>query len=375
MIEEAMFDDTDSNNLGNFMNFCRFSATSKAMFNTYPELKKFKKVRFLSANDIALKIYNHFKKKGKLKSIIGHAEDEEDVMSFNVIEDKFAFITSTNNKVQGIFIFHNDWKDVEKIIDLSEPRLAIGTYNITHGSMGYGGEKINPQRDSKVILSKGMDKDIKKDIDFFFKNKKVYKDNKFPYKRGILLYGSPGNGKTTMIRNIIETYKDSAYSFLLSRRSNISVELFEFLKNNTKNKPKIVIVEDIDRFYQDDIQTLLNAVDGVYELNNVYIIATCNDLSKVDVALLNRPSRFDKIYLIDDPDKLQRVKLLKMYFPNLTTDEIKECSEASKGLNGAFFKEIFVNSKINKSTAMESIKDIMDRLSQFRSQYKAKYAS
>ncbi len=62
-------------------------------------------------------------------------------------------------------------------------------------------------------------------------------------------------------------------------------------------------------------------------MDDVYIIATCNDLSKVDVALLNRPSRFDKIYLVDDADTKQRRRFLKQYFPNITKKELKECYE------------------------------------------------
>ena len=370
VMDEKCMDDTEMRL--DLFKACKFDETYKFIYKNNPKIKKFKYKLYTHSNELTLRVYNFFDKKKKTKDVISDLDKKETIYSFKVIEKDFAFITA-KNYVDGMFIFCNNLKIIKKIINLKVPKIPLGTYEIKSTPMGYAYHKIQPQKDCKVILSKNLDKDIKKDIEFFFNNKKVYTNNKFPYKRGILLYGSPGNGKTTMIRNLIESYREEAYTFLCDKTSNISTSLFEYMKENTLNKPKIVVIEDIDRLYREDVQILLNAIDGVFKLDNIYIVATCNDLSKVDPALLNRPSRFDKIYLIDDPDRNQRRRFLKLYFPELNEDELKECSEATKGFNGAFFKEIFINSKINKSTARESIEDIKKRLNQFKSKEKGEY--
>jgi hypothetical protein len=153
-------------------------------------------------------------------------------------------------------------------------------------------------------------------------------------KTSALFYGAPGNGKTSFIRYLATKYRvpikiitfDSQFTNqdLMSIFSQITphcIVLFEDFDNYFDGRNCILGNGNTGIRFTFDI--ILNGLDGVYNTyENVVFFMTVNDISKVDYALKNRPSRFKYVREFCNPDLELRQKLIGTQW-----------AEASEGLN------------------------------------------
>lgn len=172
-----------------------------------------------------------------------------------------------------------------------------------------------------LIFNKNSTLDkIKNDVQSFFtdKTEDIYKRLDIPFKRGIILYGEPGNGKSSIIREIIRTVPDEITKVII-KQTNYMPSALSSLINGLDGKKAIIIMEDIDSMLTEyNRSDFLNTIDGVDIKTGLYLIATTNYPEKLDKAIFNRAGRFDKAYKIENPDKDTR----KLFFKSRNLDEI-----------------------------------------------------
>ena len=159
-----------------------------------------------------------------------------------------------------------------------------------------------------VILDSGIKEGILDDVYDFMKNGKWYSDRGIPYRRGYLLYGPPGSGKTSFIQALAGEL-DYNICILNLSENNLTDDRLNHLMNNMPER-SILLLEDIDAAFNKRSQTgeqgfhssvtfsgLLNALDGVTSSEETITFMTTNHPEKLDAAIM-RPDSMTKSSLV-----------------------------------------------------------------------------
>jgi ATPase family associated with various cellular activities (AAA) len=166
-------------------------------------------------------------------------------------------------------------------------------------------------------------------------------------KRGLLLHGPPGTGKTHTIRYLTGRLTSSTI-ILLTGRSIRFIDQAAALARRLQ--PSMVVLEDVDLvatdrdFTQDGnplLFSLLDAMDGVGADADVTFALTTNRADILETALADRPGRVDLAIEIPRPDPRCRRRLLEVYAGGLPVDaDLDEVVAGSEGVTASFIKEL-----------------------------------
>ncbi|KAF9013981.1 BCS1 N terminal-domain-containing protein [Cyathus striatus] len=175
-----------------------------------------------------------------------------------------------------------------------------------------------------VVLEPGKAEKIESDVKAFLERRQWYADRGIPYRRGYLLYGPPGSGKTSFIQALAGSLSYDICLLNLSERGLGDDKLNHLLSNAPERS--FVLIEDVDAAFNKRVQTsedgyqssvtfsgFLNALDGVASGEERIIFMTTNHLEKLDPALI-RPGRVDMAELIDDATPSQAQELFTRFY-------------------------------------------------------------
>lgn len=248
--------------------------------------------------------------------------------------------------------------------------------------------KTKPRPLSSVILCEGVTQAIKADIEEFVEWREWYKERGIPYRRGYLLYGPPGCGKTSFVKGIAGQIGYDIYELPLSSRSLTDEQLNEFIRDFEGKS--ILLLEDIDSAFaartQDEERAgtedvhlgklsireaksnvtfsgLLNAIDGVASEEDYIIFMTTNHIDKLDPALI-RPGRIDFKQLIDYPNEQQIEAFTKQFYTNCNAEIASGFAKAVKNLNCnttmAQVQGLFLKHKMEPEALIGDVQSLVD---------------
>ncbi|KEG07758.1 putative ATP-dependent chaperone [Trypanosoma grayi] len=167
-----------------------------------------------------------------------------------------------------------------------------------------------------VVLDGNMSTNILKDVQLFLKSSSYYEDLGVPYRRGYLLHGPPGCGKSSFVMALAGELRLSICPLSLSSRGLGDEALVALL--NSAPLRSIVLLEDIDRAFSADshitMSGLLNALDGVAAQEGRLVFMTTNHVERLDDALI-RPGRCDVKLEIGLLSRGQAQQLYRKFFP------------------------------------------------------------
>ena len=224
--------------------------------------------------------------------------------------------------------------------------------------------KINPQ---DLVLDSILKDGLLNDVQNFFKNEAKYTNLKVPWRRGALLFGSPGGGKTTILRCIAKECLEKGIKvvYTVGVETNKIIPFFSFIRELA---PCLVVIDDIDSAVPHKTSLFLNELDGFSKNHGIYILGATNHPEKLDPALRFRPSRFDRKYTFGLPTQDLRLKYLehwnstkfKSLGHELTKTQLSVLAEDTNGFTFAYLQELCVASLVG--TIEKSLSDSLTEL-------------
>jgi SpoVK/Ycf46/Vps4 family AAA+-type ATPase len=212
-------------------------------------------------------------------------------------------------------------------------------------------------------------KNILDDIESFWERRSIYRDYNFVHKRGILLYGDPGCGKSGIIQLCVKHIIEKKNGIVLNIKEEEDVRSFsEFIptfRSIEPDRPLIVILEDIDSLAGEDRYSttkLLNILDGIKQIENVVYIATTNYPEKLQERITNRPARFDRRYQVEMPS----VDVRRAYInAKLTAKDLKKIDlpvwlELTEGMSLSHLKELIISVIVMGKNFADAVKHLGD---------------
>lgn len=206
-----------------------------------------------------------------------------------------------------------------------------------------------------LVLGGTLKHDLYTDLANFFQAQPIYAQANIPWKRGIVLIGPPGNGKTHAVKALINAlgqkclYVKSFSSEQADDHRNIR-RVFEEAREHA---PCLLVLEDLDSLITEHNRSFfLNELDGFAANEGVVTIASTNHPDKLDPAIMARPSRFDRKYHFGLPAEADRLAYLELWAGQLgdamrpRAATLAQLAAATEGFSFAYLKELLVSSTI-----------------------------
>lgn len=228
--------------------------------------------------------------------------------------------------------------------------------------------EVRAHRKGESYLGINNTVEITKDIAIFRNNKAVYEELGVSYRRGYLVYGPPGNGKTAMIRNMLnsEEFKDTQIIWCKTLPED------DFLERLDKTPMlKILILEELSSSNGDsnyNMSKLLEMLDGESSLSNCIVIATTNYPELLAKNLADRPSRFDMTVEVANPSANDVTSLLEFFLKR----SLAEGEISIKDVSVAHIKEIVILHKTHGVTLEEAARRVLKQSQGFKDNFQEK---
>jgi energy-coupling factor transporter ATP-binding protein EcfA2 len=208
--------------------------------------------------------------------------------------------------------------------------------------------EINPE---EIILEDEVRSLIDRNVIDFHRRRAQLVELGVPRKRGLLLYGPPGNGKTYTCKYLAGCLTDATTIFAAG---TALVQIRTIFNVARLFQPSLIVLEDIDLVYSDrqinpyspQLGSLMDELDGAADADNLIVMLTTNSIERVESAIKDRPGRVSQCIEVPNPGP----KLRNLYLKSLLRDfdhqqiDFEELVSLTDGASHAFIKEFVYRS-------------------------------
>ena len=300
---------------------------------------------------------------GKLRGTM-IARDLEDfsVALTSLSEQKAAERASMNTQMWAVY-GNQHFSACEKAVDILPP----GQYVVDASQeLGVHFRLTDITLDDLIELPDSGAEQIINEIESFWKKEQHFREFGFLWKRGVLMWGPPGGGKTSTLQVISQRIIDMGGISIYVTSPGLTAKGLATLRRVEPNRPLVVMIEDIDAVISEHGEPdLLALMDGELQIDNVVFIATTNYPERLDKRFINRPSRFDVVKKIGMPTDQARAVYISNKNKRLVvgSEEMAKWVEATAGFSMAHIKELIISVEvfgIDLDTAVKRLRTMMD---------------
>jgi SpoVK/Ycf46/Vps4 family AAA+-type ATPase len=207
------------------------------------------------------------------------------------------------------------------------------------------GRSISNKTIKNVIVSEKIKRDFYDDLESFWKKEDEYNRCGITFKRGYLIHGLPGSGKSSLISSIINEYNLPVFKLDMSiikendELARLNNTIYDYIGMSERH---LVLMEDIDRcklfdynkYSELTMDAILNMLDGVNGTHGRITIMTANNISQIKVIQgLLRPGRIDRIIELSYCSNIQIKKILALNFNRDDNFELNDVNITPASLN------------------------------------------
>jgi ATP-dependent 26S proteasome regulatory subunit len=238
--------------------------------------------------------------------------------------------------------------------------IPAGVYT---SMLPYGvGPCLVPQKPVKDVhrsMPSGVTNRIIEGVETWLKLREKYTTLGILYKRGVLVHGEPGTGKTVTCYQIADACVQKHDAVVFSGQDmHARFTLMKLLRKQYPTRLFVNIMEDLEVLrYATSDDTLLSVLDGADQVDGVIHLATTNYLSKLPPRYMSRPSRFDEVHEVGKPSADARREYLKS-FGELSDEMLETLTTVSDGFTLAFLKELFISVAVMRRGVDETVQNL-----------------
>jgi AAA+ superfamily predicted ATPase len=213
-----------------------------------------------------------------------------------------------------------------------------------------------------LILRGSLKQEIQDDLAHFFASREMYERYRVPWKRGVLFIGPPGNGKTHAVKALINAF-DQPCLYVKSFKAEWRTDhdsIRDVFKRARQTTPCILVLEDLDSLVDGQNRSFfLNELDGFASNAGIVTLATTNHPERLDPAIVDRPSRFDRKYHFELPGSAERLAYLSLWNEalqpalRLSDPAMVQMVELTEEFSFAYIKELILSSTMCWMTTAE----------------------
>ncbi len=249
--------------------------------------------------------------------------------------------STSRDGLQWAVLRGNRFRVCERTVD----RLPAGAYTCTSDDFGTCVfEQRNLEVDDLIDFPGSLAAQLLDEIERFWTLGDRFRQYGFLHRRGYLLHGKQGSGKSSLLHLVIARAVAKGHVAFFCESPGVFAEGVSQFRNMDPDRPILCMFEDIDaiiRRHGDGI--LLQWLDGHLQVNKAVSLATTNYPEKLDRRITARPRRFDRVLCIDAPDEPLRDAYFARKLQDLPAAKRKRWVKLSEGLSFAALAELIIS--------------------------------